>query len=178
VQSQQPVPVFDNEFLDDLPYDPEVLFFNELLEVDPEKSLVRARMPTNRAIPFMDLQRVDPIRHPKHVAGAALIHATGMLGFVHAYYIAGLRHRDGWIGYGTNIHKASFRKLVPPGTPIDGTCRASKYRAGKNRHVARYEFEFRHEGDICYVGEQTAVWTNTLAHAGAQPGARGRPEEG
>ena len=122
MDANQTLPVFDDEFFADLPYDPQVLFFDELLVVDREQSIVRARMPTNRSIPFMDMQRVDPLRHPRHVAGAALIHATGMLGFVHAYYIAGLRHRDGWIGYGTNIHKASFRKLVPPGTYLTFAC--------------------------------------------------------
>jgi hypothetical protein len=40
-----------------------------------------------------------------------------MLGFVHAYHVVGLRHRAGWIGYGTHLHSAVFRKLVEPGGP-------------------------------------------------------------
>ena len=31
-----------------------------------------------------------------------MVHLTGMLGFMHAYYVLGLRHADGWIGYGDN----------------------------------------------------------------------------
>jgi 3-hydroxymyristoyl/3-hydroxydecanoyl-(acyl carrier protein) dehydratase len=95
-----------------------------------------------------------------------------MLGFVHAYYVLGLRHGDGWVGYGTNIHAAKFRKLVPPGHPIIATCTATKLRSGKSRHVVRYEFRFEHEGDVCYEGDQTAMWLNTSdASAAADAGA-------
>ncbi|AKT38369.1 hypothetical protein [Chondromyces crocatus] len=148
----------DEAFLADLPYDPSVLFFDELLEVDPEQSLIRCRMPTDRVMPFVEAQRAHPVRHPQHVAGAVMVHATGMLGFVHAYYLLGLRHRDGWIGYGTHIHRVVFRKLVTPGTPIEATCVAVRGRIGTQRHLIRYTFEMRHEGAVCYEGEQTAVW--------------------
>ena len=150
---------FDAAFLADLPYDPEVLLFDQLVSVDPEASRVRCRMPTDRPIPFTIHQRAHEARHPRHVAGAAMIHATGMLGFVHAYYLLGLRHADGWIGYGTHIHGATFRKLVSPGAPIDCTCTATKVRLGRTRHVVRYSFEFVHEGGVCYQGDQSAVWT-------------------
>lgn len=148
----------DTAFIADLPYDPEVLFFDELLEVDEVKSLVRCRMPTPEDLPFTRSQRAHPIRHPRHVAGAVMIHATGMLGFVHAYHVLGLRHRDGWIGYGTHIHRSVFRKLVTPGAPIEAECQATRTRAGKTRYFVRYRFEFRHEGVVCYEGDQTAVW--------------------
>ncbi len=149
---------FDDAFLADLPYDPQVLLFDQLLEADAERRLVRCRMPTERPLPFTDQQRVHPTRHPRHVAGAVMVHATGMLGFVHAYYLLGLRHSAGWVGYGSNIHKVAFRKLVPPGTPIEATCTATKQRLGKSRHVIRYSFEFTHEGDVCYEGDQSAFW--------------------
>ncbi len=148
----------DPEFLADLPYDPEVLFFDELTEIDREKSLIRCRMPTSDLLPLTRSQRVHPVHHPRHVAGAVMVHATGMLGFVHAYHLLGLRHRDGWIGYGTHIHRVVFRKLVQPGAPIDATCQATRTRAGKQRYFIRYRFEMRHEGAVCYEGEQTAVW--------------------
>jgi len=148
----------DAAFMADLPYDPSVLFFDELLVIDPDKSFLRCRMPTDVPMPFVEAQRAHPIRHPRHVAGAVMVHATGMLGFVHAYYLLGLRHHEGWIGYGTHIHRVVFRKLVPPGAPIEATCVMTKGRIGKVRHMVRYSFEFRHEGDICYEGDQTAVW--------------------
>jgi hypothetical protein len=149
---------FEEEFLADLPYDPEVLLFDELLDVDPVNNIVRCRMPTDQPLPFTSSQRAHPVRHPSHVAGAVMVHATGMLGFIHAYYILGLRHAAGWVGYGTHIHRVVFRKLVPPGSPIEATCIATRSRIGQKRHFIRYAFEFRHEGDVCYEGDQSAVW--------------------
>jgi hypothetical protein len=166
----------DAAFLADLPYDPEVLFFDELLELDKERSLVRCRMPTSDALPITRSQRVHPVLHPRHVAGAVMVHATGMLGFVHAYHVLGLRHGAGWIGYGTHIHRVVFRKLVEPGAPIDATCRATRTRAGKQRYVVRYEFEFRHEGAVCYEGEQSAVWMRVDPNGPAIAAAAGAGE--
>jgi hypothetical protein len=94
-----------------------------------------------------------------------MVHATGMLGFIHAYYLLGLRHKEGWIGYGTHMHRVVFRKLVSPGSPIEATCEATRSRIGKVRHMIRYAFEFRHEGAICYEGEQTAVWLHVSGDA-------------
>ncbi len=148
----------DPAFLADLPYGPDVLFFDTLLELDREKSTIRCSMPTDQPMPFTSSQRAHPTLHPSHVAGAVMVHATGMLGFIHLYYALDYRHRDGWIGYGTHIHKVVFRKLVPPGAPIEALCVATKQRLGKTRHVIRYSFEFRHEGAICYEGDQTAMW--------------------
>jgi hypothetical protein len=156
----------DPAFLADLPYGPEVLFFDELLEIDRDKNLLRCRMPTDQPMPFVDAQRAHPARHPRHVAGAVMVHATGMLGFVHAYYLLGLRHSAGWIGYGTHIHRVVFRKLVPPGAPIEARCEATRSRIGKARCFIRYRFEFRHEGDLCYEGDQSAAW---LLMDGSQP---------
>jgi hypothetical protein len=156
---------FDAAFLADLPYDPEVLLFDGLLLVDAEQSRVQCSMPTLETLPLTRSQRVHPVRHPRHVSGGLLVHATGMLGFIHAYYVLGLRHSEGWVGYGTHIHSAKFRKLVPPSTPIVATCTATKVRSGRSRHLVRYEFKFEHEGDVCYEGDQTAMWMNT-AHTG------------
>ncbi|MFO0550270.1 MAG: hypothetical protein U0271_17885 [Polyangiaceae bacterium] len=152
---------FDEEFLADLPYAPDVLFFDRILEIDREKNFVVCSMPTDVELPLTSSQRHHPKRHPKHVAGAVMLHATGMLGFVHAYHVLGIRHRDGWIGYGTHIHRAVFRKLVSPGAPIEARCQVVRQRLGKNRHFVRYEFRFFHEGALCYEGDQSAAWINT-----------------
>jgi len=149
---------FDQAFLDDLPYDPEVLLMNELLEVDEAEKRVRCLWRTSPDLPLTRSQRTHPVRHPSHVAGAMMVHATGMLGFVHAYYLLGLRHHEGWVGYGTHIHKVVFRKLVPPGDDIECTCTAKRSRIGQVRHFMRYAFEFRHEGELCYESEQSAMW--------------------
>ena len=88
-----------------------------------------------------------------------MVHATGMLGFVHAYYVLGLRHNEGWIGYGTHIHRLVFRKLVQPGPhAIDAKCTITKKRIGKARCFVRYSFELRHEGHLAYESDQSAMW--------------------
>lgn len=156
----EPLPQFDAAFLADLPYDPEVLLFDAIVELDRAASRVTCRMPTLETLPLTRSQRAHPVLHPRHVSGGLLVHATGMLGFVHSYFVLGLRHREGWVGYGTHIHSATFRKLVPPGEPILATCTATKIRSGRKRHVARYGFRFTHEGDLCYEGDQTAMWMN------------------
>jgi hypothetical protein len=154
---------FDDAFLQDIPYDPAVLLFDRIEEIDAEQGVVRCRMPTHDALPFTEHQRTHPERHPPHVAGAVLIHATGMLGLVHAYYVLGLRHAEGWIGYGTHIHSAAFRKLVPLGSTIDARCQATKVRKGRDRYLVRYTFAFEHDGERCYDGDQTAMWLRVAA---------------
>jgi len=149
---------FDEAFLADLPYDPSVLLFDQIVEIDEAEKRVVCRMPTDVPLPFTGAQRAHPVRHPRHVAGGALVHASGMLGFIHSYYLYGMRHSEGWIGYGTHLYKVVFRKLVAPGAPIIATCREVRGRRGSQRQFVRYAFEFRHEGDVCYEGEQSAVW--------------------
>jgi hypothetical protein len=77
----------DAGFLADCPYQPEALLLDEMVEIDKERSLVRARMSPRPDLPLTCFQRVDPVRHPRHVNGGLLVHLTGMLGFVHAYYV-------------------------------------------------------------------------------------------
>jgi hypothetical protein len=150
---------FDQDFLADCPYEPDALMFDELITCDHETSTVVCRWPTHDDLPITRLQRVHPERHPRHVSGGLMVHATGMLGFVHAYHVLGLRHHEGWVGYGTHIHRVVFRKLVVPGTPIIGRCTATRVRKGRSRYFVRYELEFRHEDELCYEGEQSAMWT-------------------
>jgi len=149
---------FEQAFLDDCPYDPEVLLVDELLEVDKEQSSVCCNWHTHPDMPITRSQRTHPTRHPSHVAGALMVQATGMLGFVHAYYVLGLRHADGWVGFGTNMHDVRFSKLVPPGAILRCSCRAVRSRIGQVRHFIRYAFEFRHDDTVCFKSEQSAMW--------------------
>ena len=149
---------FDEAFLADCPYDPEVLLVDELLEVDREASSVRCAWHTHPDMPITRSQRSHPVRHPSHVAGALMVQATGMLGFVHAYYVLDLRHADGWVGFGTHMHDVKFSKLVPPGEVIDCHCKAIRLRLGKARHFIRYAFELKVGDSVCYKSEQSAMW--------------------
>lgn len=149
----------DPEFIEDCPYGPEGQLIDEVLLVDVENSLVRARMPTHDDLPITSTQRVHPKKHPRHVSGGLMVHMTGILGFVHAYYVLGLRHRDGWIGYGAKIHGARFHALASPGEPLVLEARATQMRRGDLRVLARYDIKF-HQGDrLVYEGDQTAWWT-------------------
>jgi hypothetical protein len=109
-------------------------------------------------LPLTSSQRVHPKRHPQHLSGGLLIHATAALAFIHAYYLLGLRHRAGWIGYGTHIHRAVFRQLVPPGTEVIASCEATQVRRGKTRIATRYSFEMRTTEGRCYEGDQGGMW--------------------
>lgn len=148
----------DPAFLEDCPYGPGGLLLDEVLKVDVEESLVLVRMPTTGDLPLTREQRNHPVLHPPHVSGGLMIHMTGMAGFAHAYYVLGLRHADGWIGYGARINSARFYSLATPGEPIVIECKATQTRRGSASVLARYAFKF-HQGDtLVYSGDQTAMW--------------------
>lgn len=155
--------LLDPEFVADCPYGPGGLLLDEIVKVDVEQSLVIARMPTSAELPLTREQRNHPTLHPPHVSGGLMVHMTGMVGFVHAYYVLGLRHKDGWIGYGARINSARFTALATPGEPILIECRATQVRRGSTNVLARYKFKF-HQGaaqTLVYEGDQTALWLDT-----------------
>jgi hypothetical protein len=88
-----------------------------------------------------------------------MLHMTGMLGFLHAWYVYGLRHADGWIGYGAKIHEARFLALATPGAPLILAGWTTRARRGDLSIVARYRFEFTQGDTLVYEGDQTAMWT-------------------
>ena len=90
-----------------------------------------------------------------------MVHMTGMIAFAHAYFILGLRHADGWVGYGAKINGARFRALAPPGAPLLLSCKAVQMRRGEASVFARYDFAFTQEGTLVYEGDQSAMWTKT-----------------
>lgn len=148
----------DPDFIDDCMYGPDGQLIDEVLTVDVENSLVRARMPTHAELPITSAQRVHPKRHPRHVSGGLMVHMTGILGYVHAYYVLGLRHRDGWVGYGAKIHAARFHALASPGEPMVLEARATQVRQGDLRVLTRYAFRFFQGETLIYEGDQTAWW--------------------
>jgi 3-hydroxymyristoyl/3-hydroxydecanoyl-(acyl carrier protein) dehydratase len=166
----------DPAFVADCPYGPDGLLLDEILLVDPEQQLVRALMPTSDDLPLTRTQRADPIRHPRHVSGGLMVHMTGMMGFVHAYYVLGLRHASGWIGYGAKINSARFRAIAPPGVPLVLECRATQVRRGDTTVFARYIFTFTQGDTVVYEGDQIAYWSNVHAKANARVDASGPSE--
>jgi hypothetical protein len=158
--------VLEEGFLADCPYAPEAVLFDELLEVDRERGRILARMPTHERLPLTELQRPHPVRHPRHVSGGLMVHLTGMLGFAHAYYVLGLRHREGWVGYGTHIHQARYGRLARIGPPLLLDCRGTQVRRIRGTLYVRYAFRFEQEGEVVYESEQGAVWSLVAGSAG------------
>jgi hypothetical protein len=150
--------MLDPEFVADCPYLPEAIFFDEVLEVDRDAGRLVARMPTHEKLPLTELQRAHPVRHPRHVSGGLLVHVTGMLGFAHAFYLLGLRHTEGWIGYGTHIHRARWGRLARIGPPLRLEVRGIQVRRIRGSLYVRYAFHFTQEGETVYESEQGAVW--------------------
>lgn len=150
--------VLDPDFVADCPYAPEAILLDEILEVDREASRILARMPTRPDLPLTVHQRVHPERHPLHVAAGVMIHLTGMLGYAHAYYVLDLREGDGWVGFGTNIQKARFGRLVAIGPPLLADCRATQVRRIRGTLYVKYTFRFEQEGVVVYESRQGAVW--------------------
>lgn len=148
----------DPEFLADSPYGPGGLLMDEILEIDAANDRVVARMPTFEELPLTREQRAHPVRHPRHVSGGLMVHMTGMVAFVHAYYVLGLRHADGWIGYGGKINSARFKALAPPGEPLILECKATQVRRGDTNVFARYVFKFTQKDVVIYEGDQSAMW--------------------
>ena len=149
------------DFVDDCLYGPEALLIDEILAVDKENHFVSARMPTNADLPLTRAQRVHPTRHPRHVAGGLMLHMTGMVSFVHTYYVLGLRHRDGWVGYGAKINSARFYALAKTDAPLTLECKAKQLRQGPKKIFVRYEFRFLQGDTLVFEGDQSAFWSKT-----------------
>ncbi len=148
----------DPDFVADAAYAEEALLFDEILEIDRDRSLIRVRVPTHAELPLTRSQRVHPVRHPRHVNGGLIIHLTAMVGMAHSYYLLELRHADGWIGYGARIRDARFKQLATVDAPLEITARATELRRGASRVLARYEFAFHQSGAVVYESDQTAIF--------------------
>ena len=75
-----------------------------------------------------------------------MVHVTAMLGFAHAYFVLGLRHAEGWIGYGTHIESARYGRLATIGPPLLLECRATQARRIRGSIYVRYAIRFEQEG--------------------------------
>ena len=153
----------DPAFVADCPYGPDALLVDHIESVDVATGTLVARMPTHDGLPLTRDQRAHPERHPRHVNGGLMIHATGILGFAHAYYVLGLRHADGWIGYGTHIHNARFRKMATIGEPLLLECTTTSQRRFRTSILARYAIRFTQAGELVYEGDQSAMWSKIVA---------------
>jgi len=148
----------DPAIVADCPYHPGGFLIDEILEVDHDASRVVCRMPTHADLPITREQRAHPLRHPSHVSGGLMVHMTGMVAFVHFYVVLGLRHADGWVGYGGRIYRANFAGLASPGEPLALSCEMKTKRRLGDKMVARYDFRFTQNERLIYEGDQVAMW--------------------
>jgi len=138
-------------------YRDEAFLVDRVTAVLTEEKALRAQLETTRAFPYARLQRNDA-HHPPHVAGADLVAITGSLGCLHAWLFHGVRWEEGWVGFGSRIHRADFKKLTRLGPPLELASRETRARVGERRIVLRCEFEFRQSGDTVYRGDQSAMF--------------------
>jgi len=156
----------DPDFAADCPYGADGLLIDEILEVDVAGGRVVARFPTSPNLPLVAAQRVHPVKHPRHVAAGLMIHLTGIMGYAHAYYLEGLRHADGWVGYGVRIKQARFHKLAHTDAPMTVSVTGPPSRRIGDKRFGHYTFEFHQQGALVYDGVQSAMWL--------RPGASGQ----
>lgn len=144
-------------FLASFLYAAEAFLVDEVMKLDPEERAIEARLDTRRPLPYTGLQRTHE-RHPRHVAAAELLQATGSLGCLHAWFFHGCRWDEGWVGFGNRIHRADFKRLARIGPPLVLESRETRTRAGPRRVVLRFDFHFWQEGELVYAGDQSALF--------------------
>lgn len=157
-RSRASIPPADlQHFLDTFLYTEEAVLVDEITCVDSEARRIEGILDSTRPLPFARCQRTGG-HHPAHVSGAELLMVTGVLGCLHAWLFHGVRWDEDWAGFGNRVHRADFKRLARLGPPILLESRETRTRVGENRVVLRYDFEFRQEGELVYVGDQSAMF--------------------
>jgi hypothetical protein len=144
-------------FVDSYFYKEPAFFIDEVRKMDKDEGIVEAVVDTERYLPISAEQRVDPV-HPAHMSAGEMLMITGCLGSLHAWFFFGCRWDEGWVGFGSRIHRADFKSLARLGPPLEVVSREKASRIGPRRVVLRATFEFRQEGRLVYLGDQTAMY--------------------
>ena len=138
-------------------YAPDQWYLHDVLELDESNHRVVGLLDTTRIGRVVEAQRPWPA-HPKHLPGAVAIQMTGTLGNLHAVYLMGLRLTEGWVGYGTHVTTARFKKMGAIGPPILATATSTRRRHLRGTWFIDYTFHFEQEGELVYTSQQTAAW--------------------
>lgn len=149
-------------FVDTFLYTSDALFVDEITRIDPDARVLEALLDTTRPFPLSRCQRTSP-DHPAHVSAAELLMATGGLGCLHAYLFHGCRWDEGWAGFGNRVHRADWKRLTTIGPPVVLESTETRTRVGSRRIVIRYAFRFLQEGQVVYVGDQSAMFVKGMA---------------
>lgn len=143
-------------------YHPSWWCVHDVLEIDREAGRVVALIDTTRLGDLVEAQRPWP-GHERHLPGAVAIQVTGTLGNLHAVYVLGLKCSEGWVGYGTHVKEARFRRIGRIGPPVRAELVNLKKRFVSNVWFLSYRFRFEQDGEAIYESEQTAAWRRTTA---------------
>jgi hypothetical protein len=149
-----PIPA---DFASESLYAPEWWCVHDVTRIDPEEHVVEAVIDTTRLGSLVEAQRPWP-GHPKHLPGAVAIQVTGTLGNLHAVYVLGLRATAGWVGFGTHVRNARFRRMATIGPPVAARLHVPKRRQMRGTWFVEYNFRFEQGGELVYESEQTAAW--------------------
>lgn len=144
-------------FKDTFLYREEAFLLDEIVAVDREARTLHARMDTRRELPTSQHQRTGP-GHPAHVSAADIVMLTGNLGCLHAWLFHGCHWDEGWTGFGNRIHRADWKRIAHIGPPLELFSSESKTRVGPRRVVIRFAFRFEQEGEVVYLGDQSAMF--------------------
>jgi len=144
-------------------YAPDCWYLHDLVELDRDAQRIVGWTDTTRLGALVDAQQPWP-GHPKHVPGAVAIQLTGTLGNLHAAYLLDLRPSQGWVGYGTHLRNARFRKMGQIGPPMISHAVCTRHRNLRGTWFLDYSFTFEQDGEVLYESTQTAAW---VRHPGA-----------
>ena len=148
---------FPGDFREECLYEPSHWFVHEVRVLDREKGHVVGVIDTTRLGGYDAAQRLVGA-HERHLPGAIAVQVTGTLGNLHATYVVGLRMSEGWVGYGTHIKDARFKRLARIGPPVIAELRELRRRQWQGAWFLTYRFQFEQEGEVVYESEQIAVW--------------------
>lgn len=150
-------PGFPADFASECLYAPSHWFVHELTTLDRAAGRVVGEIDTTQLGGYDAAQRLVGA-HEAHVPGAVMIQVTGTLGNLHATYVLGLKVSEGWVGYGTHVKEAKFKRLARIGPRVIASLSEQKRRQWQGAWFLTYAFRFEQEGHVVYESEQTAVW--------------------
>ena len=149
-----PIP---DDFSAECLYAPDHWFVHDVRKIDLETHEVIGVIDTTRLGSLVEAQQPRP-GHVPHLPGAIAIHVTGTLGNLHAVYAMGLRPSQGWIGYGTHLKGARFRRLATIGPPVIASAVCHRRRQIRGTWFLEYRFSYVQDDEIVFESEQTAAW--------------------
>lgn len=160
-----------DDFAGESMYARDAWFLHEILELDTEAKRLVGRLDTTRLGFLVDQQRDWPL-HERHLPGAVAVQMTATLGQLYAIHLKGLRASEGWVGFGTHIHKAKFGNLGRIGPPVEAAVTGVRERRLRGTWFLELAFRYTQEGKDLYVSTQTSAFVQS-EHRGALDDGRG-----